>query len=134
MNHAYAKTMVDYLYDEGDRDIIFFGHILGIVSYNGKDIAYDKSESTRFCHAIRLTNFLVSGGEFRAGISVRQTDGSFRETLYKGGFEEFRKNLERLFDEGGIDNIDLIAGPWLIKNNIGRSAPAIPDSVAELFE
>ncbi|PDV86525.1 hypothetical protein CO652_20875 [Rhizobium sp. H4] len=126
--------MVDYLYDEGDRDIIFFGHILGIVSYDRKDIAYDKSESTRFCHGIKLANFLVSGGDFSPGISVRQTDGSFRKSLYTGGFEEFRKKLERLFDESGIDNIDLVAGPWLIKNYIGRSAPAIPDSVAELFE
>lgn len=133
MDHAYAKTMVDYLYDEGDRDIIFFGYIIGIVSYDRKDIEYDKSEYTRFCHAIKLANFLVSRGDFRPGTSVRQADSGFCKTLYEGGFEEFRKNLEGLFDEGGIDNIDLVAGPWLIKNYIGQSAPAIPDSVAELF-
>ncbi|UVD59913.1 hypothetical protein NE852_26120 (plasmid) [Rhizobium sp. Pop5] len=35
--------------------------------------------------------------------------------MYEGGFEEFRQDLENLFGGGGIDNIDLVAGPWLIK-------------------
>ncbi|WP_207797759.1 hypothetical protein, partial [Rhizobium hidalgonense] len=34
---------------------------------------------------------------------------------------------------GGIDNIDLVAGPWLIKKNIGKSAPSVPDSICQLF-
>lgn len=30
MDKEYAKTMVDHLYDEGDRDIIFYGFIIGV--------------------------------------------------------------------------------------------------------
>jgi hypothetical protein len=133
MDREYAKTMVDHLYDEGDRDIIFFGFIIGVVSFDREDAPYDKSEADRFNHALRLASFLLSDGDFSPGKSIRQENGNFRKTLYEGGFEEFRQDLENLFGGGGIDNIDLLAGPWLVKNNIGKSAPSLSDSICELF-
>ncbi|MDI5929995.1 hypothetical protein QBK93_35940 [Rhizobium leguminosarum] len=113
MDREYAKIMIDYLYDEGDRYIIFFGDILGIVSYGREDTPFDKSPSARFFHAVKLAEFLVHKRDFSPGISVRQEDGGFRNTFYEGGFEKFCEDLNCRFNEGGIDNIDLIAGPWL---------------------
>jgi len=46
MERQYAKTIVDYLYDEGDRDIIFFGFIIGVVSFDREDAPYEKSKPT----------------------------------------------------------------------------------------
>ncbi|MGO7402874.1 hypothetical protein [Rhizobium ruizarguesonis] len=51
---------MDYLYDEGDRDIIFFGFIIGVVSFDREDNPYEKSEADRFNHSLRLANFLIS--------------------------------------------------------------------------
>ena len=133
MDREYARTMVDYLYDEGDRDIIFFGFIIGVVSFDREDAPYEKSEADRFDHALRLASFLISEGDFSPGKSIRQENGKFRETLYEGGFEEFRHDVENLFGGGGIDNIDLVAGPWMVKNNIGKSAPSVPDCISQLF-
>jgi len=76
---------------------------------------------------------LISEGDFSPGKSIRQENGNFRKILYEGGFEEFRQDLENLFGGCGIDNIDLVAGPWLIKNNIGKSAPPVPNSISDLF-
>ncbi|RWX14332.1 hypothetical protein EHI42_17850 [Rhizobium hidalgonense] len=107
--------MVGHLYDEGDRDIIFFGFIIGAVSFDREDAPYEKSEADRFNHALRLANFLISEGDFSPGKSIRRENSKFRKTLYEGGFEEFRQDVENLFDGGGIDNMDLVAGPWLSK-------------------
>ncbi len=133
MDREYAKRMVDHLYDEGDRDIIFFGFIIGVVSFDREDAPLEKPEADRFSHALRLANFLISEGDFSPGKSICQENGEFRRTLYEGGFAEFRQDLDNLFGGGGIDNIDLVAGPWLVKNNLGKSAPSVPDCISQLF-
>ncbi|EJJ31135.1 hypothetical protein [Rhizobium sp. CF142] len=133
MNQQYAKDVVDDIYDEGDRDIIFFGHILSFVTYDKDDKPYDKSPDEVYNDAKELSKFLISNGDFSPGLSVRQPDGSFKNVLFEGGFDEFNTYLNNVLSEGGIDCIDLIAGPWLMKNNIGESAPIVPGYVADIF-
>lgn len=133
MENQYASDMLKYLYEEGDRDLIFFGQILGVVSYDENDNLFRKTPERRLSDAIKLVNYLISLGDFDIGRTLKQKDGEYINVLYKNGLSEFLINANELFSKNGIDDIDLNSGIWLKKLHIGQSISRIPNEITELF-
>ncbi len=133
MKNQYASDMLNYLYEEGDRDLIFFGQILGVVSYDENDNLFSKTSERRFNDAIKLVNYLISLGDFDIGRTLKQKDGTYINVIYNNGLSEFLLNANELFSKNGIDDMDLNSGIWLKKLHIGQSKSRIPNKITELF-
>ncbi|MEC4720259.1 hypothetical protein RY831_13940 [Noviherbaspirillum sp. CPCC 100848] len=133
-NPQYVIDMVDYLYEEGDRDLIFFGQILGVVSYDENDNPFDKTPEKRMSDAIKLANYLISSDDFCLGKTVKQQDETYQYRVYEEGFQKFCEDVTRAFSSNGIDDVDLNAGIWLKKLKIGQRRTAIPREIMEMFE
>ncbi|RXZ36329.1 hypothetical protein D9O50_07255 [Oxalobacteraceae bacterium CAVE-383] len=131
-NSEYAVDMLNYFYEEGDRDLIFFGQILGAVSYDDEDRLFDKTPEQRMTDAIKLVNYLISLGDFDVGRTIEQ-DGTCTYSFYKNGFQEFCVAANEMFSKNGIDNINLHAEIWLKKIHVGLPAPTIPNDIVKLF-
>lgn len=129
----YAIDMLDYLYEEGDRDLIFFGQILGVVSYDRNDRLFDKTPERRIADAIKLVDYLISSGDFKAGQTQKQQDGSYTHIFFQNELHEFGMNANVMFSQNGIDDVDLNSGIWLKKVRIGQSVSAIPNEILALF-
>jgi hypothetical protein len=132
-NSQYAFDMLDYLYEEGDRDLIFFGQILGMVSYDRNDNLVDKSPEKRIADAIKLVEYLISDGGFEAGQTVKRQDGTFVYDLYQGGLREFCMHVNEMYAQYGIDGVDLNSAIWLKKSQPGRPESTVPPEIIELF-
>jgi hypothetical protein len=128
-----ANDIVNYLYAEGDIDLTYFGHILGMVSANENDIAFDKSAEQRLMDAITLVEFLVSSGDFYIGHTLGKQDGKYVDAALSGGLEQFKSEAMDIFEKEGIDSDSLIIFSWIKKINIGKKAPSIPERIIELF-
>lgn len=133
MNNSYAVDMMSYLYDEGDRDFILFGEILGMVSYDRDDQPFSKSDERRMFDALKLVDFLVQLGDFCVGHTQRRPDDSFVDNVYGQGFEGFRADASEIFFRDGIDGINLNSGLWLKKVKSGKPCPEIPAAIKGLF-
>ncbi|MBW9065402.1 hypothetical protein JNB71_19035 [Rhizobium herbae] len=127
-----ASIVIDYLYDEGRRDIILFGYILGLVTSDGENL-YQKTPEQRFSDATTLSNFLVSSGAFVAGKTTNDSNGEFKQYIFED-FEDFIVLNKSNFEKGGIDDIDLITQTWLKKVTKKDIPEIIPEFIEKLFE
>ncbi|MBB3457258.1 hypothetical protein FHT86_005576 [Rhizobium sp. BK313] len=128
-----ANDIVNYLYDEGDIDLTFFGHILGMVSADENDVSFEKSAEQRLSDAITLVDFLVSSGDFYVGQTMGKQDGKYIDVPLSGGLEEFRNEAMDIFAKEGIDGDNLIVFSWIKKKKIGKKAPPLPGHIIDLF-
>jgi hypothetical protein len=132
-NSEYCQKMLQYIYGEGDVDIIFFGQIIGVVSYDENDFPFGKTPSKRFDDGIALVNYLVSIGDFFLGENRKiDGDGVIGE-ICSGGFQRFFEVANSFFLRGGIDDVDLNSGIWLKKAQVGKLPPQVPLEIDALF-
>lgn len=129
----HANETVKYIYQEGDIDLIFFGHILSMVSADAEDIPLKKNPERRLSDAIKLVDFLVSSGDFYVGRTVMQQDGTYSDVPFENGFQDFLGAVNETFSQKGIDDIDLLTGSWIKKTQVGRDAPPISSEISSLF-
>lgn len=129
----YAIESINALYEEGERDCIFFGQLIGYVTYDSDDVSFEKCDQDRFYDAIELAKFLLSEDYFQVGHMQKEMSGDLRFVSYSGGFEEFRQAAATLFSAEGIDSDYLTWGMQFIKIRTGICPPSIPDNVINLF-
>lgn len=55
-NFGYVNDLLQYLYDEGERDLISFSQILGMVSYGEEDEFLGKSNDQRIEDALSVVS------------------------------------------------------------------------------
>lgn len=132
-NMADAESLVDSLYEEGDRDILFLGQILGAVSYGPSDVPVDKPPQARFDDAMNAVRCMVSSGDFALGRTVVDYTENTPYKLVDGGFDEFLAIARARMSIGGIDDIDLNAGLWLQKMRPGAAVPSVRRELARHF-
>jgi len=128
-----ANDIVNYLYEEGDIDLTYFGHILGMVSADQDDIPFDKTPEQRLADAITLVEFLVCSGDFYIGHTLGKEDGKYIDAPLSGGLEQFKIEAMDFFEREGIDSDNLIIFSWVKKVNIGKKPQDIPERIVALF-
>lgn len=128
-----AKTVFDFIYNEGSRDVILFGYIIGLVSSGGDEKLNKKTPEQRFGDAIKLTRFLVSSGDFVVGKTTARFNRNFGENIFED-FEDFVLLNKSNFEKGGIDDIDLITETWLKKITKNDVPEIIPEHIEKLLE
>lgn len=134
MYDEYAKNMIDYIYEEGERDYIFFGQLLGMVSYDFDDISLRKNDSERIGDAISLASYLIFSGGFNSGRTINCREGFFEYKFFLDGIDGLKREVILKFKQNGIDDIDLNYGIWLRKTNLGQEREGnLPDEVINLF-
>ena len=128
-----AHEVMDYLYSEGDVDIILFGYVLGLVSSDGNDNLYKKSPRKRLTDAIALVRFLLSSGDFKVGKTFRDDGDNIKYEIFSD-FEKFIEIVNSSFLKGGIDDVDLITQTWLKKIIRNDRLPKIPEYIEDIFK
>ncbi|MBD9597789.1 hypothetical protein IB270_33740 [Ensifer sp. ENS05] len=128
-----AQKAFEYLYDEGDIDIILLGYILGLVSSDESDVSYEKSDDRRLEDAIKVIKYLVSTNDFEVGRTVVDGRGNFQYEAFND-IEEFVEIAQKNFEKGGIDDIELITETWLRKSCKGSRPKNIPKYIQSIFE
>lgn len=131
---SYAMEMFDDLYGEGDRDIVFFGHILGMVTYDQDDVALGKRPAKRLEDAITLVSYLVSEKDFPIGCAQEGMNGEVFYVPFERGLEGFKKCVTEIFEEKGIDHINLFVGTYLQKTHLTPAPKSLPDFIVDLFK
>jgi hypothetical protein len=134
MNSAnYPLEMFDYLYSEAEYDIIFFGQLIGVVSYDCNDIPCKKNNIECFCDALKLAEYLVTLTDYAIGRTMVNEDESVSAILFKNGFQEFNAVATEIYTEYGIDSTALKVELWLQKIK-GRQPPKVlPGEILSLF-
>ena len=131
--NKYASDVLDYFYEEGDRDLIYFGDIIGEVSYDANDVKFAKTDEQRFMDACRLVRYLTDSHDFDVGTNLELHGEVMEYVPFIGGYEEFFAIASRLFSEKGIDDMELDFAGWLRKKKKGKPAPPATDDIAKLF-
>ncbi len=134
MSLQYATDTLDYLYEDGTRDLIFFGQILGVVSYDNDDILFDKTNEERISDALKFARYLISLNDFDVGQMKKQLDDTLVYTPFSKGFEELYLTANNLFKKNGIDDSDLNLGIRLRKLNNHNPPSKIPHEIIKLFD
>lgn len=129
----YAKIMIDHLYEEGERDLIFFSQLLDMVSYDFNDVSFGKKDGERVEHAIALASYLLSSACFEAGQTIRDAEGIIRYEVYSAGSNDFCEAVRSYFDHGGIADINLDYAIFLRKIVMGSMAPVLSSDITGLF-
>lgn len=132
-NFEYATTMLSHLYEEGDRDMIFFGQILGMVSYDNDDRLFSKTPEKRLDDAFKLVKYLIQSRDFHVGKTIKKCNETCSLISYGSGFEEFYVDAMKMFLHNGINDVDLNSALWLRKNHIGQPLPVISPVVFDFF-
>lgn len=132
-NSKYCQKMLQYIYNEGDIDIIFFGQIIGVVSFDENDLSFGKAPLKRLADGLALVNYLVSIGDFFLGENRRLAGGGIVCEICSDGFQRFSELANSFFLRGGIDDVDLNSGIWLKKNQVGKLPPRVPLEIDALF-
>ncbi|NTJ02366.1 hypothetical protein G6K93_18490 [Agrobacterium rhizogenes] len=133
-NIQHALDTIGFIYREGDIDLIFFGHILGMVSNDAEDLPLNKTPARRVADAISLVEFLVSTGDFYVGHTIRGAEGKYTDVPFPRGISEFKEIINDIFLEEGLDGDNLIVSSWIRKLNIGSEPPVIPNRILEIFK
>jgi hypothetical protein len=132
----YAGEMLDYLYNDGDIDIIFFGQILGVVSYDDEDKPFAKSKKQRLDDAIKLAVYLLESNDFSMGEMIKPKTGlsyfspyTFEKRSPQTIFQEKFSNCE------DIDDLNKTIEIVFKKNIKNKPAPKIiPENLLEIFK
>lgn len=134
IDKAYVNDLIDYFYEEGNRDLISFGQLIGIVSYDKNDISFGKTSIQRLEDALLLARFLVSTGDFEC-VSYRQNpDLTFEISPVIGGIEGLDCLAHKKLELGGIDDLELVSGFWLRKLSDDKISAAINSCVYDIFQ
>jgi hypothetical protein len=128
-----AIDTIEYIYEEGDIDLIFFGHIVSMISFDEDSNLLPKTPLRRLADGFKLVSFLVSSNDFYVAQTVGYPDGSYEDFRF-ASLDEFQEMASQLFREGGLDDIDFKVGSWVRKTKIGTPAPPIPPEIVDLFE
>jgi hypothetical protein len=132
LNRSAAERSLEYLYEDGDRDLIAFGQVLGEVTYDVNEVRYDKSEMDCFRDACDVVDFLAGSGDFEV-LHVVDVAGA-RDYAPFANSAEFRSHMAQLFENsGGTPSGDLSFAVWLKKRHVGWAPPRIPERIANLF-
>jgi hypothetical protein len=135
MPQQYAQETLSYFYEVGENDQVYFGQLLGAVSYDRHDRLLQKSSWHRLSDALHLLRFLIDSGDFLLWQSSTQTSGKLLQQPFAGRVNDFRRIAEALLVRGGIDDIDLNTGYWLRKIPVGQSQSSrtVPEDIVDLF-
>ncbi len=128
-----AREVLELVYDGGERDIELFGYVIGYASGDFDDNWFEKTDDERILDAVKLCEYFVSTGDFSVGQTIDRDEGKFDYVIFDD-FSDFRKTVDDIYREKGIEDIDLLVSTWLKKTNLGTKAPRlIPGNIAEIF-
>jgi len=130
MDIQYSTDMIDYLYEDGDRDYVLFGQIISIVSYDREDHPFNKTDKQILIDSINLTKYLVSTGDFNIGKTIKTSDNNFSYIILN--MDDFIKQVEQEFKKSGVKG-EIHYVFWLKKLNKNKRTLDIPDSIRNLF-
>lgn len=131
MSHE-AQRVINFIYQDGEVDIMLFGYMIGFVSADIDDNSYQKTDAKRLEDAIALTKYLAHTGDFEVGLTEMGENGNFTECAF-ADFSSFVDLVSSVFAVGGIDDIDLLTQTWLRKVRKGSLPPDCPAEIAQLF-
>ena len=126
-----AQDFLNDLYDEGDRDILFFDFIAGSVAYDLDDVPYEKSALQVFNEILAIAEYLLSTGDFSAGCMTNK-DGVVELVIYDDGIQGFANDAREFFKTQGPRGDGLSWRLTLKKINIGKPAPVAPEFLQAL--
>lgn len=133
---VYATELIEDIYREADVDIIFFQQLLGYVSARQiemfEEVSYGKLPKQRMIDAIKLADFLVSGGDFYVQRGHRHPDGSFSYIRFENGMPEFEAFVWQQFADEGIDDVNLELTTSFVKILPGERPPIVPTDIIAL--
>ena len=129
----YPQIIVNELYEEGDRDLLFFGFIAGPVNYDLDDNSYGKPDEIWFEDVIKLICYLVETGYFSAG-RMLETDCGVKFVPYENGFSEFEADARQCMHDSGLHGDALSIGLTIKKVHLRKVAPLIPESIRRLLQ
>ena len=134
IDRAYVNDLIDYFYEEGNRDLISFGQLIGIVTYDQDDISFGKTSIQRLEDALLLARFLVGTGDFECVVYRQNPDSTFYISPVIGGIEGLDFLTHKKLELGGIDDLELVSGFWLKKLSDNKINTAINSCVYDVFQ
>ena len=133
INKIYVNDLIDYLYEEGNKDLISFGQLLGIVTYDQNDDSFGKKPIQRLEDALLLASFLVNSGDFDCVVYTKNPDSTFCLSSIADGVQGLAFLTRKRFELGGIDDLELVSGFWLRKLSFGNKRPTIGEDIYFIF-
>lgn len=123
-----AIDVINDLYLEGDRDLIFLEHLIGLIEFDEKDIRRNILRSEVIHRVTILLEFLVDGGDFACLISKNNEGEINRAKL--SDWRDIEKALISISSESNL----ILEYKYTFKKNVEGKMPSdIPDSVLRLF-
>lgn len=137
-NYDYPQSLIDDLYDEGDRDYIFWVDLIGCFDVIQHHIRERKdanfSVNVRLEKTFLLSNFLIGSHVF-AGFQMKEYGKPDRTFDNPKTFEDFIRG--KIVDD--VNYLDRICSEdrysvGLIKILPGRKAPVIPMEIRKILQ
>jgi len=130
----YWIRVISDLYLIGEKDLFFLSDLIGLVSYDENDNFLNKSSEKRINHAIFLANYLLSTGDFEAGISVSSNKNKVGYVKFDGDVKIYFDLIREDIRVSGLDDFETGVRYWISKIKGRRMISSPPVSLRDLFE
>lgn len=131
----YWIRVISDFYLIGENDLFFLNDLIGLVSYDENDDFLDKSVEKRINDSILLASYLLSTGDFEAGMIVPSSHGK------EVGYVRFDGDINSYFDLiredirlNGLDNFETGVRYWISKKKGRKMIFSPPVFIRDLFE
>ena len=131
MTTNYAKRVIYNIFDEGDRDLIFIGQLIGHAEYDENDLPRGRDREEILQAAASLAYFLKRDDVFALFEMSRDAAGDLSETLLEAGQEDFLQIL-RAADK--FDPMNVGFSFILKKQKPGKGPLSIPNEILKIIE
>lgn len=129
MSHQYAKNLIDDIYLDGDRDIIFLEYIVGWIAFDEGDAPVKKTTQQLVCDVICILDFLISEGDFELAQAFSDSDDDICHKRINWNPSEFEHVARKIILKKG-DEFQFV----LRKIKQESLAPPLPEKIIRIFE
>lgn len=129
MSHQYAKNLIDDIYLDGDRDVIFLEYIVGWIAFDEKDAPVKKTTRQLVSDVIGLIDFLISQGDFELVQVFPDSDDVVRHKRVDWSPSEIESFVYRIILKKE-DEFNFM----LRKIRQGSFSPPLPENIVEIFK
>jgi hypothetical protein len=100
MKKNYPEELIEDIYNEADKDIIFFSYASSFVN-NDEDYLIDENEIVIFENTLKFISFLSETGDFELG-KMKKIEGDIKFIPYENAMADFELDARLYMKNEGL--------------------------------